>query len=112
MLAAAGFPDVARNVDEAVIDAPIGHGGPEPWIERGFAAAARAVEELRSRWPAPARGRESPDTTDDLDKPAGRSRLAERYARATDGALGASASPKGEHARSEPAAAQGTGCAE
>ena len=75
MLAAAGFPDAARDVDEALVDAlivwgneqqvatrlralldegmgellvmPIGPGDPAPWIERGFAAAARAVEELR-----------------------------------------------------------------
>ncbi|MDA1062395.1 MAG: LLM class flavin-dependent oxidoreductase [Chloroflexi bacterium] len=75
MLAAAGFPDAARDVDEALIDAlivsgseqqvaarlrellddgmgellvmPIGPGGSEPWIERGFAAVARAAEELR-----------------------------------------------------------------
>jgi F420-dependent oxidoreductase-like protein len=75
MLAAAGFPRAADDVDAALIDAlivsgseqqvaarlrgllddgmgellvmPIGPEEPGPWIERGFAAAARAVAELR-----------------------------------------------------------------
>ena len=74
MLAAAGFPDAPDGVSEELVDAlvvsgsedevaarlgellaegmgellvmPIGPGDPGPWIERGFAAAARAVEQL------------------------------------------------------------------
>jgi len=76
MLAAAGYPDAASNIEEALVDAlivsgseqqvadrlvelagtglgellvlPIGPGDPQQWIERGFAAAARAVDQLRA----------------------------------------------------------------
>ncbi len=76
MLAAAGYPDAASNIEEALVDAlivsgseqqvadqlaglagtglgellvhPIGPGERQPWIERGFAAAARATEQLRA----------------------------------------------------------------
>jgi len=75
MLAAAGFPKAAENVDEVLIDSlvvsgneeqvasrlielqmagldellvqPIGPGEPKPWIERGLSAVARTVERLR-----------------------------------------------------------------
>ena len=75
MLAAAGFPKASEDVTEALIDAlivsgseqqvadrlvelaasglgellvlPIGPGDATPWIERGFSAVARAVEQLR-----------------------------------------------------------------
>lgn len=75
MLAAAGFPDAAGGDGEALAGAlvvsgseeraaarlaelagsglgellvlPIGPGDPQPWIERGFAAAARAADLLR-----------------------------------------------------------------